>query len=508
MGGSQGAVGSPPGEPERNDPTPKPLESAPIAIDGIGTNAPMHLSKRRIFFDFIWIADLLVCVSAGYLGDWLYHTLLSGGGDGNPRIGLLFGLGLGTVYVLYSHRMRRYEPVAMLSPSSLAGLVEPVLRAWGIAVFTTVTITYLLKLGDELARGTLIIASLVALTGLVLSRRFIANLARRLTRSGRPLSLRVAVIGVGDRLQEVLSDLRTEQSGMDIIEVTARQSVGLFLTPEGQTDLRGFIAKARSAHAEQIIFACSAPEIADARRVVDLLSVSGIPVGVAFDRQFHRLLDYGLEQIGPTPYVQIRPHTQYGVQGLLKRIFDIVFSAVVLMCLIPVFAVIAAAIKLDSRGPVIFRQRRHGLGHKVFTIFKFRSMTTEDDGDHVKQATRRDPRVTRVGGFLRRTSLDELPQFMNVLLGDMSVVGPRPHALTHNRQHASEVEMYALRHNVKPGITGWAQVNGFRGETASLDQMKARVEHDLWYIRNWSLWLDIKIVVMTVMAVLLPRNAY
>jgi exopolysaccharide biosynthesis polyprenyl glycosylphosphotransferase len=183
---------------------------------------------------------------------------------------------------------------------------------------------------------------------------------------------------------------------------------------------------------------------------------------------------------------------------LIKRTFDLVLavSGVVLLC--PLFAVIALAIKYDTRGPVFFIQTRHGFNEEPIRVVKFRSMTTLEEGNDFRQATPADPRITRVGRVLRRTNLDELPQLFNVILGSMSIVGPRPHAIAHNHMFRSQIKVLARRHNVRPGITGWAQVQGYRGETDTYEKMRKRVELDLEYIDNWSLYLDIKIVVLTV----------
>jgi len=171
-------------------------------------------------------------------------------------------------------------------------------------------------------------------------------------------------------------------------------------------------------------------------------------------------------------------------------------------------ALIALGVKLSSQGPVFFRQRRYGLNGEEIRVLKFRTMTVTEDGPNVKQAVKGDQRITRFGGFLRRTSLDELPQFINVLSGEMSIVGPRPHAVAHNEMYRRMIHGYMLRHKVKPGITGWAQVNGYRGETDTLEKMVARVEHDLSYIRGWSLWLDLKIIFLTVFGRKVRENAY
>jgi putative colanic acid biosynthesis UDP-glucose lipid carrier transferase len=180
-----------------------------------------------------------------------------------------------------------------------------------------------------------------------------------------------------------------------------------------------------------------------------------------------------------------------------------------LVALAPVFAIVAVMVKLDSPGPVFFRQPRHGWDGRVVSILKFRTMqSTGSLPDGSRQARVNDPRITRIGQFLRRTSLDELPQFLNVLRGDMSVVGPRPHPVALNRSYASRIDAYMQRHRVKPGITGWAQVNGLRGETDTLDKMQRRIEYDLYYIEHWSLWLDIKIILLTLLTGWTGKNAY
>ncbi len=194
---------------------------------------------------------------------------------------------------------------------------------------------------------------------------------------------------------------------------------------------------------------------------------------------------------------------------MLKRAEDLVLGSLIGLCVLPLCGLIALAVKAGSPGPVLFRQRRHGLAGNAIEVYKFRTMYVDQpEPEKVDQASRNDPRVTPIGRFLRRTSLDELPQFLNVLQGRMSIVGPRPHALEHNEYYKYRVEAYMWRHRVKPGITGWAQVNGWRGETDTLDKMKRRVDHDLWYIDHWSLWLDLKIIFLTAIRVLRDRNAY
>lgn len=215
-----------------------------------------------------------------------------------------------------------------------------------------------------------------------------------------------------------------------------------------------------------------------------------------------------LEDIGGVPVVGLLETPFTGSNRVLKRVSDIVLSSIILLLISPILLAIAIAVKSTSPGPAIFRQRRNGLDGQEITVYKFRSMRTQDNGPVVQQATRGDPRITRVGAFLRKTSLDELPQFINVLQGRMSIVGPRPHAVAHNQQYRGMIKAYMVRHKVKPGITGWAQVNGHRGETDTIDKMQARVEFDLEYLRNWSLALDLQIIARTVKLVLMDRNAY
>ena len=233
------------------------------------------------------------------------------------------------------------------------------------------------------------------------------------------------------------------------------------------------------------------------------VSVYLIPDFFIFD-----LLHASWGTIGDIPAVSISETPFYGVDGLIKRIEDVVLAGLILFAVAVPLVGIAIGVKLTSPGPIIFKQHRYGLRGNKIEVWKFRSMTAIEDGDTVIQAKRNDPRVTRFGAFLRRSSLDELPQLFNVLQGRMSLVGPRPHAVVHNEQYRKLIDRYMLRHKVKPGITGLAQVNGWRGETDSLDKMQKRVEYDLAYIHNWSLWLDIKILFLTAFRAFNDRNAY
>jgi exopolysaccharide biosynthesis polyprenyl glycosylphosphotransferase len=230
----------------------------------------------------------------------------------------------------------------------------------------------------------------------------------------------------------------------------------------------------------------------------------------AFDLQEEQFL-IGLTrafELSPEDIADLVVHAQDGIHGSVKRVFDFFFASAFLMGAWPLLLALALGVKLSSPGPVLFRQRRLGRDGQTIEVLKFRTMSVTENGATVTQASKNDARVTRFGKFLRRTSLDELPQFVNVLLGDMSVVGPRPHAVAHNEHYRTKILEYMLRHKVRPGITGWAQVNGWRGETETLDKMVQRVAHDLEYIRRWSFAFDLEILALTVFGKKTRTNAY
>ncbi|MGE0312095.1 MAG: undecaprenyl-phosphate glucose phosphotransferase [Lautropia sp.] len=220
------------------------------------------------------------------------------------------------------------------------------------------------------------------------------------------------------------------------------------------------------------------------------------------------LIQARVDSVGGLPVVAVCESPFYGTTGVLKRLSDLVIASIALILTLPIMAVIAVAIKLTSRGPVIFKQRRYGLDGSEINVYKFRTMRVQENGAEVRQATKNDSRITPVGAFLRRTSLDELPQFFNVIQGRMSVVGPRPHAVAHNETYRKMIKGYMIRHKVKPGITGLAQVNGARGETDTVEKMELRIRYDLEYLRHWSLRLDLRIIAKTVLVAFRDPNAY
>jgi undecaprenyl-phosphate galactose phosphotransferase/putative colanic acid biosynthesis UDP-glucose lipid carrier transferase len=241
------------------------------------------------------------------------------------------------------------------------------------------------------------------------------------------------------------------------------------------------------------------------REQVKLMPVS---VRLLPDCQIRTLTNYASSARQRVLAIEIQRAPLSMTERFVKRILDLVLGVIAVVFFLPIMTFAALAIKLDGPGPVIFRQSRKGFNGRQFVMLKFRTMTVQENGDSVTQAARNDPRVTRVGRLLRASSIDELPQLMNVLRGDMSLIGPRPHAVAHDNYFEKVLEDYAFRHHVKPGMTGWAQVHGLRGATPTIDLISRRVKMDLWYINNWSLWLDIQILFKTFFEVVRKRNAY
>lgn len=348
--------------------------------------------------------------------------------------------------------------------------------------------------------------------GAILVRTVASDIMIAKTAEGR-FDERIAVYGAGHIARRVNDHLANPALGLRFVGVYDSRETPSRVNPEGLTVAGGLddlVQACREGRIDRIIIAL--PQIAE-RRVSDIarkfedLSVDlNIVTHLATDfmgaaRPHH------VSQLGPVGLMDVKSKRHAGWAPVIKRTEDMVLGGIVAVVVAPLLPLIALAIKLDSPGPVLFRQRRRGRNQRVFEVLKFRTMSVMEDGNEVRQATTHDPRVTRVGRILRRTSLDELPQIWNVICGDMSLVGPRPHAMVHDQKFGEMLESYANRHQMKPGVTGQAQVRGYRGETTTPESVEARVSHDLDYIRNWSLWLDIKIIFMTVWAVAVGTNA-
>ncbi len=342
----------------------------------------------------------------------------------------------------------------------------------------------------------------------IVARRVLSGLAA----DGR-FEQTVAVFGAGPIARRVKEHLSDASLGIHFAGVYDDRAGEERINPEGLEvagKLDDLIRAAREERIDRIVVAL--PQAAD-RRMADVArKLEQLPVSVHIVTHIASDLvetpkSHEVSRLGPVGLMDVKqkPFSDWG--PLVKAFEDKVLGALLLLVALPLFPLIAIAIRLESPGPVLFRQKRRGLNRRVFDVLKFRTMTVMEDGGDVRQAATADPRVTRVGRILRRTSLDELPQLWNVMRGEMSLVGPRPHALVHDDEFSRSLEEYAGRHQVKPGITGLAQVEGWRGETQSTGRLKGRVEHDIAYIRSWTFWLDIKILARTLGAVVRGKNA-
>ena len=330
--------------------------------------------------------------------------------------------------------------------------------------------------------------------------------------SAEPNLERVLVVGVNETGRRLAGEIQSRrQYGMHLagfIDDRCGERLGNGLAAPVVGDLTNVAEYAKANDISRIYIALP---MASQPRILKLLddlrdttaSIYFVPDLFIFD-----LIQARVDRVNDVPVVAVCETPFYGVNLLLKRLSDVVLSGLILTLIAPIMLGVALAVKFSSPGPILFKQRRYGLDGKEILVYKFRSMTVTEDGAKVVQATKNDQRITKVGAFIRRTSLDELPQFINVLEGKMSIVGPRPHAVAHNEQYRKLIKGYMVRHKVKPGITGWAQVNGYRGETETLDKMEKRIECDLDYLRNWSLRLDISIIIRTALLVVKDRNAY
>jgi len=348
---------------------------------------------------------------------------------------------------------------------------------------------------------------------LMVNRTLANHVLARLTASGR-FNMRLAVFGAGEIARRLHTHLANNKLGIALAGVfddrrdeERLDSSGLEVT--GKLD--ELLALGRSGQIDQIIIAL--PQAADRRIAQIARYLEQLPVSVHVVTHISSdLVDEGpahkVSKLGPIGLLDVKSKPLADWAPMLKRLEDTVLSLAFLVATLPVFVLAAVLIKLESRGPVFFFQKRRGLNQKTIKVIKFRTMAVMEDGPDVRQATENDPRITRVGWWLRRTSLDELPQLINVLRGEMSIVGPRPHAIAHDEAWEQLMSHYINRHQVKPGITGLAQVRGFRGHVDGQSSIEQRVRNDLEYIAKWSFWLDMKIIARTVLAVLTGRNAH
>jgi Undecaprenyl-phosphate glucose phosphotransferase len=375
-----------------------------------------------------------------------------------------------------------------------SGHIARCFSVWNLAFFCVLALGFFTKTTDVFSRGATGVLYVVGLLTLGGARVAMVGLVGVTKRNGLLPRRRLAVVGFESELSTFLRRYDLSKSGMEIVSATAIR--------EGETylgdDLALAAAMVRVLRPDDIVIAIPWTQTRIIESCVDAFLRTPAEIHLGPEAILDRYSKAEVAQLGPISSLNLTRRPLSVVQRIEKRIFDTTLAALALALLAPLFAIVALLIRLDGPGPIFFLQRRYGFNQEPFRIVKFRTMTAMEDDANLIAATRFDPRVTRVGAFLRRTSIDELPQLLNVLAGNMSLVGPRPHALAHDQRYDSRIDQYARRHNVKPGITGWAQVCGLRGEIASDEKMRRRVEHDLHYIDNWSLWLDVKIIGLTV----------
>jgi undecaprenyl-phosphate galactose phosphotransferase/putative colanic acid biosynthesis UDP-glucose lipid carrier transferase len=375
------------------------------------------------------------------------------------------------------------------------------LTTWTFLFGALLAIAFTMKVSDAFSRGTTISFYLVGLAALLAWKIVAARWTAHALRTGafaNGRALLIAEFGLATSSNAV-DDLG--QHGyrlMRVMEIPAKELASPLLLSSQAARFEELITYAREHRIEHVFLLINWSRQHAIDSILDALKILPVPVHLVPDPNTARFLRYPLLGTGNTFTAELRRAPLSWNERALKRTLDLSGASLALFVFAPVMLVTALLIKLSSKGPVFFRQTRHGFGGRAFRIFKFRTMRVLEDGPTIVQAQKNDPRVTPIGKWLRKTSIDELPQLFNVLKGDMSLVGPRPHAAAHNTEYEQIIGNYAFRHHVKPGITGWAQVNGYRGETRTLDLMQKRVEYDLWYINNWSLWLDVRIMLGTI----------
>ncbi|WP_036264207.1 undecaprenyl-phosphate glucose phosphotransferase [Methylocapsa aurea] len=446
--------------------------------------------------------DIAVIVLASVFGGALYQYLWFGQSAGTEA-NLAVGIANSLLYVYVAGSRGLYRLPVLLEPSRYLGRI---FVTWAVVGLFVTAFLFLLKGETEFSHGSMVSSAALQIVLLLLARWVAAKTSRSMMATGSLAGRRVVTVGEPEELARLSTAVLFRYFGLNEV---ARISVGAnqgFSPDDVLIDLDRALHEAREHGVDEFVVALrwSSKDLLETVR--NRLRASPLPVRLLPDHTIRSVLGRrALSTSGPMLSLELQRAPLTPVERAFKRALDIVFASMAILLLSPLLAITAIVIKLDSPGPVIFRQRRNGFNTKPFIIFKFRTMTVLEDGATIKQARRGDHRVTRVGQLLRRSSIDELPQLFNVLQGDMSLVGPRPHALAHDNEYKVLISKYSFRHHVKPGMTGWAQVNGLRGETGRLDQMVERVKLDLWYVNHWSFGLDLSILLRTCFEVMRNR---
>jgi Undecaprenyl-phosphate glucose phosphotransferase len=454
-------------------------------------------------------AEFLLVAFGAYSAAVLYHRLVLLNYPDAPKY-IQESILIATLQLLISVWLRQYSRI-QTQPRHVF-LWSGVSAVFFVFSFF-ISAIFLLKVSDGYSRATVIAQAASVLVTVLCARAICFSLVQPAIASGLIDARRVILIGDSSHCfsfsaRAITTGIRTIRS-FDFPAFRTNSSVpersGV---AEALSDARRLIADCRPLRADDIVILTSESDVPAALALAGALSELPVDVHVVPTGAIDLMAVSRITQFGDMVTMRIFQSPLTPFHRAIKRAFDIAAAIAGLIVISPLFVILPLAIKLDSRGPVLFRQTRHGYNNETIRVLKFRSMTVTEDGDNFKQVTRHDPRVTRLGRFMRHTNIDELPQLFNVLIGDMSLVGPRPHATSQNETFAQLISSFSRRHNVKPGITGWAQVHGYRGETDTLEKMQRRVEHDLYYIDNWSFLLDLKIIVMTLFSKKVYWNAF
>ncbi|HJW57780.1 MAG TPA: undecaprenyl-phosphate glucose phosphotransferase [Burkholderiaceae bacterium] len=393
---------------------------------------------------------------------------------------------------------------------SVLAMFMQLVASWGVVLLIGVVFSFMIHHVGALSRLWILYWYLLTILFLVCSRAIVHSILRYIRRKGLNKK-HVIIVGYGPVGREMhRRALQQNWFGYEVKAVHADAEDAMYLDDtmmriESLGAISDFMASNQVDEIWITLPMCASAQLRQLQYLLRnaLVDIRWMPDTLSMQMLSSRMIDF----LG-FPAVDLNQPVSNGMSGIVKNLFDKIFALITLVLLAPLFAVIAVCIKSSSPGPVFFTQPRLGLNGKKFNVYKFRSMKVHQEHGTVTQATQNDPRLTKIGQFIRRTSLDELPQFINVLKGEMSVVGPRPHALQHNEMYKDLLEVYMLRHRVKPGITGWAQIHGYRGETDTVDKMAKRVQFDLHYIQNWSLWMDVRIIIWTAFKGWTGKNAY
>ncbi|WP_271565132.1 undecaprenyl-phosphate glucose phosphotransferase [Bradyrhizobium sp. CCBAU 11386] len=500
-----GRARAPESPPTSETSTADALALRSLSASPAGLNVKIPYSALQYLLALV---DASLIVFASVVGGGLYQILAIGD---FTNIDQLLGAGIiaALLYVLIGQAGGFYElRVALSKRQRDAGRI---IAQWSMVSLSLTLLAFLMKTGAVFSRGSIVCFGLLALVLLLACRRFSKDQVASAVADGQVQGRRAIVIGTREELAALGVEELLERFGLTEVGrvvFSSDRNSGFAMTEHESSSLEDALAIGRERGVDEIVLALPWTDTRKLELVRDRLRISPLPVQLVPDRRIRALAENPSFRLRSSWSIEIQRGPLSRAEQLSKRLVDIFGASLGLVILAPLMILSAIAIKIDSAGPVFFRQRRNGFNAKLFSIFKFRTMTVMEDGEAVVQAKRFDPRVTRVGRVLRRSSIDEVPQLLNVLIGEMSLVGPRPHALAHDNHYGDLLSEYAFRHHVKPGITGWAQVKGYRGETARVEQMKGRVDCDLWYINNWSLGLDFKILVLTCLELARRGNAY